>query len=160
MSPLTHRITALAAGTLAASQLGHDEVFVILGSFVGARAPDWLEAVHATKRRWKIPLFPHRTLTHWPWPWLMLAGWMLLSMPWWGQALLFGFAIAGLLHIALDFVTPMGIPFGNPFGTRFGLGWVRTGSWGELPLVLLCLALVALTMKPEFQGRLVSLLVK
>lgn len=145
MSPLTHRITALAMGTLAASQLGHDEIFVVLGSFIGARAPDWLEsAVYNKKRRWKLRLLPHRSLTHWPWPWLLLCGFAALALPWWGQALLLGFALAGLLHLMLDFFTPMGIPFGNPFGKRLGLGWVRTGSWGELPFVLLCLVLAAL----------------
>ncbi|MCG7871053.1 MAG: metal-dependent hydrolase [Candidatus Thiodiazotropha lotti] len=147
MMPLTHNLTAVALAASMAALLPQMEAgeFAI-GCILGARAPDWLEIAeynHMTGRRGS--LIPHRTLTHWPWAWMMLLGLIIPSIQQGGQGAigLAGFAVGGLLHIGMDYLTPMGVPLGlHPFGERSSLNWIRTGSIGELVVNLTAFVLV------------------
>ena len=55
-----------------------------------------------------------------------------------------GLAIGALLHLALDVLSPCGVPLGNPFGPRTSIGFRRpgntpclykTGTISELPII-------------------------
>lgn len=137
MTPTTHNLTAvaLALGVFAVLPT-YEAVEFGIGCLLGGRAPDWLEIAgysRLTDRRWS--LIPHRTLTHWPWLWMLLLILTIPSVHYGGQGALVvsGMAAGCLLHIGMDYLTPMGVPLGvNPFGERSSLNWVRTGSIDEL----------------------------
>lgn len=85
----------------------------------------------------KIPFLGHRTLTHWPIPYLLGA------FVFWHYAMAypFLFCLAVLVHIFLDSFTKMGVPVVKPFGRRYGIRRVTTGSIAELFFVFaLCAA--------------------
>jgi hypothetical protein len=111
---------------------------VALGMLVGARAPDRLEMPRFDRRtQTRRSLIPHRTLTHWPVLWVGLTGlsWWLWSQP---QGLLIyavtsvglGFCASAWLHLAMDIMTPTGIPLRSPFGSRTSLNFYRTSMAG------------------------------
>lgn len=107
---------------------------------VGSKAPDWLEL-----RRWwggkRFSVIPHRTLTHTWWVWvaaMILAPWWLGLSSWVALAWQI-FCLSCLLHVAMDAMTPMGVPLLNPFGAKTSLGVpiLRTdlgfiAAWGAL----------------------------
>ncbi len=112
---------------------------VALGMILGARGPDRLE-IPSFNRRTKIrrSVIPHRTLTHWPPFWL---GITLLIWLIWHQSTDFfifaatsvglGFCAAGWLHLAMDIMTPSGIPLVTPFGARTSFNLYKSGHAGE-----------------------------
>lgn len=112
---------------------------VALGMILGARGPDRLE-IPSFNRRTKIrrSVIPHRTLTHWPPFWL---GITLLIWLIWRQSTHFfifaatsvglGFCAAGWLHLAMDIMTPSGIPLVTPFGARTSFNLYKSGHAGE-----------------------------
>jgi len=54
---------------------------------------------------------------------------------------------SSFLHLAMDIVTPTGIPLLFPFGKRTTLNIYRSGSPGEMAVVLVfCAALYVLTL--------------
>jgi membrane-bound metal-dependent hydrolase YbcI (DUF457 family) len=124
------------------------------GIVLGARGPDRLE-VPSWNRRTNIrrSLIPHRTLTHWPWPWafVLLAGGFWLGrergLAQAALAVLCGFAASGLLHLLFDAMTPTGIPLRTPFGPRSSLNAYKTGTAGEwLCVAGFCAAMAGLAM--------------
>lgn len=144
MTPRGHRLTAAAmavSGLLlfAGTNMVPAGLFAF-GALFGARAPDWLEIAH-WRHGERHSLIPHRTLTHWPWPWLAVGflPWVLFPAGQWPLWLfaLNGFALSGLLHLLFDIMTPAGIPLGLPFGRRYSLNWYRTGGAGEIVAVVL-----------------------
>ena len=144
MTPLTHNLTGFALGLGVAAALPHTTAGIfVVGCVLGARAPDWLEIARFNKwSRQRESLIPHRTLTHWLWPWLALLILSVISIRQGGQNLstsigMAGFASSGLLHVATDSMTSMGCPLGvNPFGKRTSLRWLRTGSSREILVIL------------------------
>ena len=141
MSPMTHNLTAtaLAVGVFAVLPV-HQAAEFGFGCLLGARAPDWLEIAgynRMTAHRWS--LISHRTLTPWSWLWMML---LILTVPAvlsgsQGALGATGFTVGCLLHIGMDYLTPMGVPLGiNPFGERSSLKLVRTGSINEVLVIL------------------------
>lgn len=110
-----------------------------LGMVLGARAPDRLEIPRFNVRtRVRHSLVPHRTLTHWPPFWIVLTAFcawfgvnsqdsLLSSMACVGV----GFCAAAWLHLAMDILTPTGIPLITPFGRRTSLNLYKTTSAGE-----------------------------
>jgi inner membrane protein len=112
---------------------------VALGMVLGARGPDRLE-IPSFNRRTKIrrSVIPHRTLTHWPPFWFVatLLCWLL-----WRQStdiFIFsvssvglGFCSSGWLHLAMDIMTPSGIPLVSPFGSRTSFNLYKSGHAGE-----------------------------
>lgn len=119
------------------------------GLAFGARAPDWLEMAWFCFGK-RESLIPHRTLTHWPVLWITaLAGalWFTHGAATRIQGLealaLLAFVIAGMLHIAMDALTPMGVPLLTPFGKRYGVGAFSTGRLSEGLAVLPLMGMIA-----------------
>ena len=90
--------------------------FIMLGVYLGAGAPDWLEVSwYDVQRRCRASLIEHRTWTHWLPAWILL-----ISYAWYeaqtesGFWILFGFAVGGLVHLLVDWPNPTGIPIMTP----------------------------------------------
>lgn len=79
------------------------------GSVAGSSAPDWLE-IKCWLAGHRYSLIPHRTCTHWLLGWCMLTAlaWMPSVEPlmWFVR----GFTASCLVHVSMDFCTPMGVP--------------------------------------------------
>lgn len=106
---------------------------VLLGSMAGSSAPDWLEMpskkmiYHWFKKNESVreSIIPHRTITHTLSLWLFL--FLLLAIyPTLAIVKLCGltFIFSAMVHLFLDFRTPMGIPL-LPFGKRYRLNGLR-----------------------------------
>jgi membrane-bound metal-dependent hydrolase YbcI (DUF457 family) len=110
-----------------------------LGILLGARGPDRLEVPVFNKgKKVRMSLIPHRTLTHWPLLWAILTGLSLFCMVKTQDTLFiamscvgFGFCIASWLHLAMDIMTPSGIPLYSPFGQKTSFNIYKTSSLGE-----------------------------
>lgn len=111
-------------------------VYAVTGScfptcmaMIGSIIPDLLE----------MGIVRHRTVTHWPPPWIVLAlvsyGACRHSPNVWMY--LFSFiCIGALLHLCEDCLSVSGIPFRSPHCARRGVGLYVTGSLGEAVLVM------------------------
>ncbi len=149
-------------GTLALSQALFKQQLLEIGSagfctllsvgiLLGARIPDWLEfKIYYRKKKYRA-IIPHRTLTHYPsyWFFLTLACFFAYdNSPNLAVNLLsingLGVCIGALLHLLMDFMTPMGIPLSHPFGKRTSLNIYSTSSFGEWIIVLLFVVSVQL----------------
>lgn len=121
-------------------------------AMAGSIAPDAIEIT-------ACGLIPHRTITHWPYPYLVVAlGLWLLSLTqtsglvaWYAMF----FPIGALLHLAEDALSKSGIPLRGPFGKRTGLGTYKTFSlFSEqavvLAIIIPCFAVSAWTGKISF----------
>lgn len=106
-------------------------------AMIGSIIPDLLE----------MGIVRHRTVTHWPPPWIVLAlvsyGAFRHSLNVWTY-LLFFICIGALLHLGEDYLSVSGIPFRSPHCLRRGAGLYVTGSLGEAVLVLLVTGLLLL----------------
>ena len=110
-----------------------------LGILLGARGPDRLEfPVFNKRKKVRMSLIPHRTLTHWPLLWGILTGLSLFCMANTQDTLFvamsyvgLGFCVASWLHLAMDIMTPSGIPLYSPFGQKTSLNIYKTSSVGE-----------------------------
>ncbi len=100
-----------------------------LMAMLGSILPDLIE----------VGIVRHRTATHWPTPWIVLA---LVSYSgcWFFPAiwlyLLFFIGIGALLHMGEDYLSVTGIPFRSPGGPRRGAGLYVTGTMGEAVLAM------------------------
>ncbi len=70
-------------------------------------------------------LIQHRTLTHWPVLYVLVGVFAL----WYSNVYLVLFCLSALIHLALDSLTPMGIPLKYPFGKRFSFFLIRSDSF-------------------------------
>ena len=112
---------------------------VALGMVMGARGPDRLEIPSFNRRtQTRRSVIPHRTLTHWPLFWVILSGMCFWTWSESQDLLLYvitsvglGFCAAGWLHLAMDIMTPAGIPLLSPFGSRTSLNLYRTSLKGS-----------------------------
>lgn len=88
------------------------------GCLWGASAPDWLEISGRTFWGRRVSLIPHRRITHWMLGWCAVTAWVLLnlaqrqSFQWCIAA---GFCLSALLHVLLDYRTPMSVPVIHPW---------------------------------------------
>ena len=145
MSSRGHKLMAAAMAATGFALLSPGPAALFAGGcLAGACAPDWLEITWF--RRGRNSLIPHRTLTHWPWPWFASLILLLLvplrpSVVFWP---LIGFTGSAILHLAADLCAPTGIPLKNPFGSRYSLNLIHTGSPGEI--VVTCAAWVVPAM--------------
>jgi membrane-bound metal-dependent hydrolase YbcI (DUF457 family) len=112
------------------------ELFLgVLALLLGSTAPDASEynVLASTKDGHKPRWVAHRTYTHYWLFWLLAA---LLSYQLWMSEsslvwmLLFAFSVGGLLHIAQDLLTPMGVPLLLPRSKRISVPFV-TGELSE-----------------------------
>ena len=132
MNQFGHHITAAALGIAGAaiavqSGLPVQGALFFVGAFAGASAPDWLELPFSGGR-----VIPHRTLTHVPWLWLVALLWVAVALHGsWLWPVVLGFILASLLHLAMDSLSPMGIPLANPGGRRYSLHLYHTGGLSE-----------------------------
>ena len=119
-----HKLTSGAA--IYAATGGY---FPTLVAMLGSIMPDLLE----------MGIVRHRTATHWPPPWIVLAlvsyGASWLSPNVWLYFLFFT-CIGALLHLAEDYLSVSGIPFRSPISHRRGAGLYVTGTIGEAVLAL------------------------
>ncbi|WP_347990225.1 metal-dependent hydrolase [Methylomonas sp. AM2-LC] len=131
-------------------------LMIALGIVAGSRGPDRLEIPSFNpKTKERRSLIPHRTLTHWPFFWFaisilvitiflsfdgLLIRSIILSM--------IGFVIACWLHLALDILTPAGIPLLNPFGRRVTFNVYKSGSSSEILIVLVIILFTQIFLPP------------
>lgn len=92
-----------------------DGLLLAAGLLAGCNLPDDLEFPLNIGGLRGPTLIPHRSLTHWPWAYVaaIVAARMLLPMPW--GLIAVGAALGALLHLAIDAVSPHGIPWLSPF---------------------------------------------
>jgi inner membrane protein len=134
-----HALTAISLATVIfAAEPTMAGAVTGVGAVVGASFPDSLEMPSFYNGK-RDSLIPHRTLTHFAPLWLLaiLVG-HYLSMPWWAHSLVLGVALAALLHIVVDFGSPMGCPLLHPLRRvriRRPIYW--TGTASEFPVIAL-----------------------
>lgn len=103
--------------------------FPTLMAMLGSIMPDLLE----------MGIVRHRTVTHWPPPWIILAlvsygaCWFFPNI--W-LYLFFFISIGALLHLCEDYLSVTGIPFRSPGSPRRGAGLYITGTMGEAVLAM------------------------
>lgn len=114
MKTVTHRLAGIVLAVAVISHAG--DYFMAAGIVAGATAPDWMEMPKWSDGM-RRSVIPHRTVTHWFLPWVAV---FLYSMMHEGAhwALITGFTAGAMLHIAMDAMTPMGVPILNPFSRR------------------------------------------
>ncbi|WP_018949074.1 metal-dependent hydrolase [Thioalkalivibrio sp. ALMg11] len=119
MKSSSHKLGGIAlGGAILAALPSGTGVVAAVAAYLGSTAPDALEIPRWkeegfwpwSRRRVRHSAVPHRTATHW------LAAWVLLALAGviQGWPVLWGFALGGLLHVTLDWLTPMGIPVWRP----------------------------------------------
>jgi hypothetical protein len=134
MSKGGHTLLAAAIGG-ALVLAGRDLTLLGLVTVAAGRLPDAVEIVTGfgpNGERYSI--IPHRTISHSPYIWLALfaVGLMITRV----GSVPIGHTIAGVglgavVHLAIDLLSPSGVPLGNPFGRRTSFGPFRSG--GEHP---------------------------
>lgn len=141
---------SLGAATcaLAAFPSIHTLAFAV-GVLAAASLPDDCEL--PIKGDERMTIIPHRTWTHWPWPWaaIMFAS-ALLAWPWSG--LIGGAACGALLHLLIDALSPHGIPLLLPtraIRNRFAVYTSRTMSEWRLVGPMTALAAAAVVLNYE-----------
>ena len=140
--PFDQGISSLPTVMMAGNAVNVDRfafvTLVALGMLLGARGPDRLEIPSFNRRtQTRRSVIPHRTLTHWPFFWVFLTG---LCFWTWSESqdlLLYvitsfglGFCASGWLHLAMDIMTPAGIPLLSPFGSRSSHNLYKTSMKG------------------------------
>lgn len=144
MTKFGHFITNLSVGVSTAALFSP---VLFLGILAGSSLPDTLEISIRTKQGY-TRLIPHRTITHWPPFWLIPMIFILGLTDTSSNGILFvlGLMSGALLHLACDYMTPMGIPLGSPFGERKTLNIFKTGGLFEYK-ILASVFLVALAIQ-------------
>lgn len=119
-----HKLTTGAA--VYAVTGGYFSTFMaMLGSII----PDLLE----------MGIVRHRTATHWPLPWIVLALLSYGACWFFPNVWLYTFffiCLGALLHLGEDCLSLTGIPFRSPGGHRWGAGLYVTGTMGETVLAI------------------------
>jgi inner membrane protein len=119
-----HKLTAGAA------------IYAVTGGYfptclamIGSIIPDLLE----------MGIVRHRTVTHWPPPWIILALVSFVACWFFPNIYLYIFCflcIGALLHLGDDYLSVTGIPFHSPGSPRRGAGMYATGTMGESRLAM------------------------
>lgn len=144
-----HRLTGIGAAMLsyALSEFLSKKLKLDLGmlnyvcaaaALSGANAPDWLEVATRTVDGQRKSLIPHRTITHWLPLWIAGLAWGIFNVGTGVSSFVIGFTIGGLMHLAMDWPNPMGIPIWVPWRRVSGRLWksgkreilLVLGSWG------------------------------
>lgn len=103
--------------------------FTTFMAMLGSIIPDMLE----------MGIIRHRTVTHWPLPWIVLAA-VSYGVCWASPNiwlyLFFFICIGALLHLGEDYLSVTGIPFRSPGSPRRGAGLYATGTMGEAFLAM------------------------
>ena len=107
------------------------------GALAGSATPDWLEIAKWDRRGHRHSAIPPRTLTHWPTLWAAAAWLAWTSLAGDLRTLALAFVAGGLLHLACDTLTPIGIPLLLPFSEWTSLRFFRSGDGAEFLVILL-----------------------
>jgi inner membrane protein len=137
MTKTGHRATALALGVAGIIYLGMPNgIGWLIGCIFGASAPDYLEFHYGEGPRGHRTLFVHRTWTHQPFFWVAaIAAYLHYEFRHTAYHYgVLGWLYSALLHLCMDFLTPMGIPLGFPWSKRTSLHLYRTGK-SEIPFI-------------------------
>ena len=127
-----HRWTSVGAAFFAAAlaRLTHShEIVAAALATVSVTMPDWIEIPYYRNGVRAGSIIQHRTITHWPLLWLILAAYGASQGGLSGAAMI-GTATGCLTHILADAPNPMGIPWLLPYQRlRLGKkGWWRSGE--------------------------------
>ena len=131
MSKGGHMLLAAAIGG-ALVLAGRDLALLGVVTAAAGRLPDSIEIVTGfgpNGERYSI--IPHRTISHCPYPYflLLIVG---LWLPRFGPLpighLIAGLGLGAIVHLAVDLLSPSGVPLGNPFGRRTSMGPYRSGG--------------------------------
>ncbi len=127
-----HRWTSVGAAFMAAAMarlLGLPELVAAAVATFSVTLPDWAEIPYYRNGVRAGSLIAHRTLTHWPILWLIVAIWGAYEGGLLGSAML-GVAMGAMTHILGDAPNPMGIPWLWPTQRiRIGRkGWWKSGT--------------------------------
>lgn len=123
-----HRWTGIGTAFFAAAAaraLDLPELPTAVVAAASTTIPDWSEVPFYRNGQRVGSLITHRTITHWPWLWVALGTWGVLTAGLVG-ALAVGAAIGALAHIIGDAPNPMGIPWVLPH-KRHRIG--KKGLW-------------------------------
>jgi membrane-bound metal-dependent hydrolase YbcI (DUF457 family) len=145
-----HFFVALSVGAvMVALDPDPPKVVLALGIVLGGSLPDQIELVVGYGLRGeRYSLFRHRGFSHVPWPWMGLA--LLALRPEILAQFAGGLAIAALIHIAVNALSPSGIPliiggdrysFGLRRNTAATAFVYRTGQADELLILLPVMAI-------------------
>jgi len=115
MKLYNHAVFNLGVSLVAGLQVP-EIVLIIFGGMI----PDVVDSILAGRDQ-RLFYAIHRTFSHYPWPYLVFyfASYNFEV----GQLVAFG----ALLHVLMDFLTPMGIPLVSPT-KRVSLAKIKTGS--------------------------------
>jgi hypothetical protein len=165
MSRGGHLLTALAVASSSwALDPTTDRLLLGLGVIAGASLPDQLEGlISIDPAGQRHSMLPHRWITHWPPPWLLLAAIALCRFPAPYSIIVAGLAFGALLHLAIDIGSPSGIPLlafnrNRSFGDRrprYRPYVYRTGTreeWRILAPIVLTAALIFATHAQSVQS--------
>jgi hypothetical protein len=126
-----HTLLACALGG-ALILAGRDTVLLGVVTAVAGRLPDSIEIVTGFGPNGeRHSIVPHRTVSHSPYPYLALLVLGLLLPPIVGLPIghiIAGIGLGGCVHLAIDLLSPSGVPLGNPFGSRTSFGPFRSGG--------------------------------
>jgi membrane-bound metal-dependent hydrolase YbcI (DUF457 family) len=140
MTRASHYLIGLASAAALAGWLPSATSLLIgVGVAAGANLPDDLELPRRPDAwgNMRPPVIPHRTITHWPW-WYVIAMLVFVVFKASPIALLgLGIALGSLVHLLCDSVSPHGIPWLTPFrALKPPLTIYSTRRASELSIVL------------------------
>lgn len=111
---------------------GHDTALLGVVTAIAGRVPDSIEIVTGFGPNGeRHSIVPHRTVSHSPYPYiaLLIVGLLvprIAGLP--IGHLIAGIGLGGCVHLAIDVLSPSGVPLGNPFGSRTSFGPFRSGG--------------------------------
>ena len=131
MSKGGHTLLACAIGG-ALVLAGRDTALLGIVTAAAGRIPDSIEIVTGFGPNGeRHSILPHRTLSHSPYPYIALVVIGLLLPHIAGLPIghvIAGIGLGGCVHLAIDLLSPSGVPLGNPFGSRTSFGPFRSGG--------------------------------
>lgn len=151
-----HRWTGVGAALFAAALArltDLPELIAAAVAMVSTTMPDWIEMPYYRKGVRAGSLITHRTITHWPPLWVLVAMWGVHEGGL-GGAMLMGAAMGAMVHILGDAPNPMGIPWIVPHQRlRFGKkGWWKSGQ--REPFIALAFAVFGFVAWSAAGGRI------
>jgi hypothetical protein len=128
MSKNGHTLLACAIG----GALGRDTALLGVVTAIAGRIPDSIEIVTGFGPNGeRHSIVPHRTVSHSPYPYIALLIFGLLLPRIAGLPIghvIAGIGLGGCVHLAIDLLSPSGVPLGHPFGPRTSFGPFRSSG--------------------------------
>ncbi len=138
MTAITHLTTAIALSLT----VGTNPFITSIASIF----PDIDKRLGLPPRKSRNLINSHRGITHHPiFPVLF---WIAFFKT--GSEVLLSVAVGYSLHLALDSLTPLGIPYTLSYYPRISLKLIKTGSLWEVIVILFFVLLMAVKLTPSF----------